>query len=168
MLADFIESFGDDAPPFVSANLDLSGEPRLAALASSGDIVSSTVLSDRGERIGIVGATTPLLPAISSPRNVRVLADVAGIVQRQVDALTRRSVNKIILVSHLQSVEEDRALVPRCATSTSRSPAVATSCSPTTVDLLVPGDVRTTDPTTGQPFRTRSRPPTAPVPPCRS
>ena len=152
VLADFIESFGDDAPPFVSANLDLSGEPRLAALARSGDIVSSTVLSDRGERIGIVGATTPLLPAISSPRNVRVLADVAGIVQRQVDALTRRSVNKIILVSHLQSVEEDRALVPQLRNVDVAIAGGGHELLANDGDLLVPGDVRTTDPTTGQPY----------------
>jgi 5'-nucleotidase/UDP-sugar diphosphatase len=44
------------------------------------------VVKERGENIGIVGATTPLLPAISSPRNVRVLPEVAQIVQEEIDA----------------------------------------------------------------------------------
>src|SRR5690606_6432936 len=104
--------FGRKAPPFVSANLDFTGEPRLQALVDDGSIVASTVVRERGEKIGIVGATTPLLPAISSPRNVQVLANVAEIVQAEVDKLTARGVDKIIFISHLQGLGEDRELLP--------------------------------------------------------
>jgi len=106
VFADFIESFGDP-PPFISANLDVSAEPRLAALADKGIIVGATVVRERGEKIGIVGATTPALRSISSPRDVVVDPDVADAIQAQVDALTAQGIDKIIVSSHLQSVEED-------------------------------------------------------------
>jgi 5'-nucleotidase len=152
VLADFIEGFGGDVPPFVSANLDVSDEPRLAALADDGTIVASTVVRERGERIGIVGATTPLLPAISSPRNVKVLDDVAGIVQAQVDSLTAAGVDKIVLISHLQNVAEDRNLVPMLEGVDVAIAGGGDELLANEGDLLVPGDARAVDPTTGQPF----------------
>ncbi|HEX6577552.1 MAG TPA: bifunctional UDP-sugar hydrolase/5'-nucleotidase [Jiangellaceae bacterium] len=152
VLADFIEGFGRDRPPFVSANLDVSDEPRLAALAADGTIVASTIVRERGERIGVVGATTPLLPAISSPRNVKVLDDVAGLVQEQVDRLSGRGVDKIILISHLQNVNEDRALVPMLSGVDVAIAGGGDELLANEGDLLVPGDVRAVDPATGQPF----------------
>jgi 5'-nucleotidase len=152
VLADFIESFGRDVPPFVSANLDVSDEPRLAALAADGTIVASTIVRERGERIGVVGATTPLLPAISSPRNVKVLDDVVGLVQEQVDSLTGQGVDKVILISHLQNVNEDRALVPMLSDVDVAIAGGGDELLANEGDLLVPGDVRAIDPATGQPF----------------
>jgi 2',3'-cyclic-nucleotide 2'-phosphodiesterase (5'-nucleotidase family) len=153
VLADFVEGFGEDVPPFVSANLDLSGEPRLAALAADGTIVGSTVVRERGERIGVVGATTPLLPAISSPRNVKVLDDVAGIVQDEVDALAAGGVNKIILISHLQNIAEDRALVPMLTGVDVAIAGGGDELLANPDDPLVPGDSVSVDPATGQPLR---------------
>lgn len=98
---------------FLSANLDVSGEPALRKLERRKRIARSTVVVECSRRIGIVGATTPLLPAISSPRNVRVDADLVGAVQDEVDRLRRRGVDIIVLTSHLQSVGEDLALVPQ-------------------------------------------------------
>ena len=152
MLADFIESFGRDTPPFVSANLDVSDEPRLAELADDGTIVASTIVREGGEWIGVVGATTPLLPAISSPRNVKVLDDVAGLVQDQVDELTGLGVTRIILISHLQNVNEDRALVPMLSGVDVAIAGGGDELLANEDDLLVPGDARAVDPTTGQPF----------------
>lgn len=153
VLADFIEGFGWKAPPFVSANLDFSGEPSLQALVDKGTIVASTTVRERGERIGIVGATTPALPSISSPRNVKVLEDVAGLVQGQVDALTRRGVNKIILISHLQGLGEDSQLIPMLrgvdvAIAGGGDELLAAGGTP-----LVPGDEISLDPETGEPLR---------------
>jgi len=112
VLADFIGGFVSDVP-FLSANMDVSGEPGLAALANAGRIAASTVVEVRGERIGIIGATTPALPFISSPRNVVVDADVVGAIQAEVDQLEAFGVNKIILISHLQSITEDLDLIPQ-------------------------------------------------------
>jgi len=132
VLADFIEGIGGTLP-FVSANLDFTGEPRLQALVDQGTIVKSLVIEEpsqsrvvgratwagilftlfveeENQQIGIVGATTPRLPFISSPRDVQVDPDVAGAIQAEIDALQARGVNKIILISHLQDINEDLAL----------------------------------------------------------
>lgn len=96
--------------PFVSANLDFTRQARLQTLAESGRIVPSIVLDVGGEKIGVIGATTPRLSHISRPSNVAVRADLGAIVQGQIDRLRKSGVNKIVLISHLQSIEEDRAL----------------------------------------------------------
>jgi 2',3'-cyclic-nucleotide 2'-phosphodiesterase (5'-nucleotidase family) len=111
VLADYIR--GVRRVPFLSANLDVSPEPRLAALERRGRIAPSTVVGHGAGRVGIIGATTPLLRAISSPRDVVVDPEVAAAIQGQVDRLEGRGVDKIVLISHLQSLQEDLALVPQ-------------------------------------------------------
>lgn len=97
--------------PFVSANLDYSGEPTLADLAGK-RLVKSRLLSVSRRLVGIVGLTTTQLPTISSPGGVRVLTDLAAIAQAEIDALTQRGARIIILQSHLQGLESEIALVP--------------------------------------------------------
>ncbi len=63
--ARFVETV-DRRTPFVSANLDFSASPSLAGHVGR-SLVSSTVVRERGEKIGVVGLTTPSLPTISSP-----------------------------------------------------------------------------------------------------
>ncbi|MPZ74699.1 MAG: bifunctional metallophosphatase/5'-nucleotidase, partial [Nitriliruptorales bacterium] len=111
VLADFIAGFSPDVP-FISANLDVSANDALAKLATMGQLTGSTVVSQRGRRIGIVGATTPRLPDISSPGDVVVNA-VLPAVQAEVDRLTAQGVSIIILSSHLQDIDEELALVPQ-------------------------------------------------------
>jgi len=107
--ARFIKGF-DPAIPFLSANLDFSAEPELQALVDEGLIAPSTVIVTGGERVGVIGAVTPMLPNISSPRNV-VVSPVLPAVRAEVAALAADGVDKIILVSHLQDVEEEKELV---------------------------------------------------------
>jgi 5'-nucleotidase len=109
VLADFITSFEGDTP-FLSANLDFSNEAVLQALVTSGALSGSTTVEQDGERYGIVGATTPNLTFISSPRDVIVEQAVAPAVQAEIDALLASGVDKIIVVSHLQGVQEDSTL----------------------------------------------------------
>ncbi len=115
ILANFIEGFRDTPPvvaaPFLSANLDFAAEPALAPLAAAGRIAASTVVTVEGRAIGIIGATTPQLPFISSPGGVTVDADVAARVQAQVDLLQSQGVGIIVVISHLQSVGDDLVLV---------------------------------------------------------
>ena len=108
VLADFIGGV-DAEVPFLSANLDLSGEPRLQALADAGRIAGSVVLERAGQQIAVIGATTEDLPFISSPRDVTV-GDVAAAVKAEIAGLPE-GVDKVILISHLQSVNEDVALL---------------------------------------------------------
>ena len=107
--ARFITGF-TPAVPFLSANLDFSGEPSLQALVDSGLVAGSTIIETGGERIGVIGAVTPMLPNISSPRNV-VVSDVLTAVSGEAESLGAQGVNKIILVSHLQDVEQEIELV---------------------------------------------------------
>jgi 2',3'-cyclic-nucleotide 2'-phosphodiesterase (5'-nucleotidase family) len=112
VLADFIIGYQVTRPPYLSANLDFSQEPRLQELVDQGRIAKSVVVKERGEQFGIIGAVTPVLPFISSPRNVAVMTDVAAAVQAEVDRLEAMGINKIILISHLQSIAEDLDLAP--------------------------------------------------------
>ena len=107
--ARFVTGF-DPPIPFLSANLDFSGEPELQALVDDGLIAGSTVTVAGGQKIGIIGAVTPMLPNISSPRNVVVSAVLPAVLE-EVKELEGLGYNKIILVSHLQAVEEEIELV---------------------------------------------------------
>ena len=140
VLANFIKSV-DGAFPFVTANLDFSGEPVLQELVNDGDIVKSYVLREKGERIGIVGATTPLLPAISSPRNVTADPDYVGAIQAEVDMLTASGVEIIILISHLQNINEDLAMAPMLSGVDVMIAGGGDELLSNPGDLLVPGDV---------------------------
>jgi 5'-nucleotidase len=141
VLADFIESFQPGRTErFLSANLDVSGEPRLASLAADNRIKRSRFVERGGQEIGIVGATTPQLPFISSPRNV-VANDVAPAVQREVNRLTARGVEIIVLISHLQSVTEDLALIPLLRNVDITVAGGGDELLANDDDLLIPGDV---------------------------
>lgn len=111
VLADFISGVSDETG-FLSANLDFSREPRLQALVERGRIAKSVVIRKGDSQIGIVGATTEELASISSPRDT-VIKAVAPAVQAEVDALKARGVEIVVLISHLQGVKEDLALLPR-------------------------------------------------------
>jgi len=111
VLADFIGAY-TTPPTYVSANLDFSGEANLQALVDAGTIAPSTMVTVGGHEIGIVGATTPLLSYISSPRDVVVDPDVAGAIQDQVDTLRAGGAEIVIAISHLQDINEDLALAP--------------------------------------------------------
>ncbi|WP_414527014.1 5'-nucleotidase C-terminal domain-containing protein [Nodularia chucula] len=71
--------------------------------------------------IGIVGATTPLLPVISSPGRLGISPEnsvdyetLAAIIQSQVEILTAQGINKIVLLTHLQQLDIDvDQLAPR-------------------------------------------------------
>jgi len=110
VLEKFIRGIDETQPPFLSANLDFSQEPGLQELKDQGRIAKSTIIHFGNEKVGIVGATTPDLPFISSPRKVKVDADVAGAIQNEVDKMEKQGINKIILISHLQSINEDLEL----------------------------------------------------------
>ncbi len=118
--------------PFISANLDFSGDADLkntfidttatagteAADTLKGKIVPSAVIEENGEMIGLVGATTQILEAISSPSGTEVKGFVEGTekddmvllaaqLQPVIDDLRAQGVNKIILMSHLQVIDNE-------------------------------------------------------------
>jgi 5'-nucleotidase / UDP-sugar diphosphatase len=113
----FVESIGPSypntatGPKYLAANLNFAGEPSLAPLAVSGKLAKSTTKVIDGQTVGIVAAVTSLLPSISSPGGV-VVNPVLSAVQSEVDALTLGGVKHIVLLSHLQNIEEEIALIP--------------------------------------------------------
>lgn len=110
VLARFISGYSHTQPPYLSANLDFGDEPHLQDLFDAGRIAGSAVVTVNGEHIGIVGATTPDLVFISSPRNVEVNDRVREAIQAEVTGLQVRGVHIIILISHLQSIQNDLEL----------------------------------------------------------
>lgn len=113
VLARFIRSFATSKAPFLSANLSFASEPALKALADSGRIRSHIVLDRGGEKVGIVGATTPTITTISSPRRTTIDTNVVAAIQSRVDSLVAAGVNKIVVVSHLQAVSNDTLMAKK-------------------------------------------------------
>jgi 2',3'-cyclic-nucleotide 2'-phosphodiesterase / 3'-nucleotidase / 5'-nucleotidase len=132
--------------PYLSTNLNF--QPEIAAgnlsnsdLASNqttaeastikNKIAKSTVITLPGndgvlgtaddQKIGIVGATTPILPSISNsgsiivtPSNPTDFVALAAEIQSTVDVLTGQGINKVILLSHMQQLNIERdELAPR-------------------------------------------------------
>ncbi|MFZ1027777.1 MAG: choice-of-anchor I family protein [Limnoraphis robusta] len=111
--------------PYLSTNLDFTGEANLAELVvdsaaapQPNTIAKSVVIEVNGESIGVVGATTPLLPTITTvggitviPPNANDIAALAAEIQPSVDELVNQGIDKIILLAHMQqiSVEEELA-----------------------------------------------------------
>jgi 2',3'-cyclic-nucleotide 2'-phosphodiesterase (5'-nucleotidase family) len=110
--------------PYLSSNLDFSANSDLRAqVVSPGTVIdannpgngmynkisASVVFDVTGQKIGVVGATTPQLPRISSPGSVvSSPADpvdydgLAAIIQAHVDQLRNTGIDKIILMAHMQ------------------------------------------------------------------
>ncbi len=80
----------------VSANVDASREPRLKGLFAPYAIVSVG-----GERVGVIGLTTPDTKEIANPGPTVDFLDPYESAQKAVYELLRRGVNKILLLSHL-------------------------------------------------------------------
>lgn len=121
--------------PYLSSNLDFSTDANLAdlvvdpAAAPQGNsITSSTVIDVNGEKVGVVGATTPTLDIISSPGDVGVLPEdfdgvpsdaqldvLAEIIQGSVNELLAANpdVNKVVLLAHMQQLAIEEALATR-------------------------------------------------------
>ncbi|MCA6116505.1 choice-of-anchor I family protein [Bradyrhizobium sp. WSM 1738] len=122
---------------YLAANLNFAGEPDLApnaqttplteatfGVGASGGrrIAPSTILEENGEKIGVVGVTTPVFEDITTPGGVRIIgprtletdADfiaLAAVIQPAIDAVIAQGVNKVIIVSQLQELENEQKLI---------------------------------------------------------
>jgi len=82
--------------PVISANIEASGQPELQAA-----IKPYTVLTVKGQKIGIIGLTTTLTPLLDpSGPGVKFL-NPAEAAKQAADELSQAGVDKIILLSHL-------------------------------------------------------------------
>lgn len=111
--------------PYLSANMvfadDVSTAPLVttdgqAASDMSNSLASYAVIEVNGEKIGIVGATTPTNEVITSTGDITVLpesdatSELAVLIQEKVDALTASGINKIILLAHMQTIAIEKQL----------------------------------------------------------
>ena len=100
---------------FLSSNLDFSNHQPMYDLFSNYRIVKSTLtdvsVGNSRIKVGLVGATTKNLNFISSPSPVRVLSNIAGIVQDEVISLKSNGAEIVLIVSHLQGVSEELSLI---------------------------------------------------------
>lgn len=112
---------------YLSVNLDFSVTPEFANLQAQGKIAASKVLTTAGgKKVGVIGVTTPLLPAISSPpagimknwsasqSDLQNLQAVLPLVQAEINDLrNNQGVTAIVVMSHLQnSQNEINVMVP--------------------------------------------------------
>lgn len=130
--------------PLITDNLDFSADSALRGLADAslggtatnafagketsdinGKIAPYAVVTEGGEKIGVVGLTTFDLLIKSSPNGTvpesgmppatteeGKLAEAAGYVQAAVDALEAAGVNKIVMVDQLDTIERNKLLAP--------------------------------------------------------
>lgn len=113
--------------PFLSANLDFSLDSNLADLVVDtgqeartipNSVTKSVVITTpSGEKIGVVGITTPRLRSLSKSGAVGIVPEdpddvmaLAAIVQESVDGLTATGVNKVIVAAHLQQIHIDELI----------------------------------------------------------
>jgi 5'-nucleotidase len=139
ILADFIAGSVRPGTLFLSANLDFSGEPRLQDLVDRGRIGASRIVQKGSYEIGIIGAITPTLDVISSPRNVTA-SDVLLAVQAEIDRLESYGVNKIILISHMEDIAGDLALANQLRGVDVMIAGGSDELLANPGDLLIPGD----------------------------
>jgi 2',3'-cyclic-nucleotide 2'-phosphodiesterase (5'-nucleotidase family) len=117
--------------PYLSCNMDFSKETAFFGSNTNveigndcekienlaGKISKSAVIEIGGEKIGIVGASSPEFPNITSTGDIEVLPsnnydikELAQIIQACVDDLSKMQINKIILLSHMQQISIEKQL----------------------------------------------------------
>jgi 5'-nucleotidase / UDP-sugar diphosphatase len=131
---------GTNNTTFISANLSFVNEPGLQAQVTANKLAKSKVVTVQGRQIGIVGAVTEQLPAISSPRNT-IISPVLAAVQSEINLLTAQGVKIIILSTHLQGLSSEVALLSQLTGVDAVIAGGGSECLANPGDLLVPGDV---------------------------
>ncbi|MDZ4842822.1 MAG: ExeM/NucH family extracellular endonuclease [Hyphomicrobium aestuarii] len=132
----FSDVINDTAFPYLSSNLDFSGDSAISgryqetvgvggleeASTLARKIVPSAVVTKGGEQIGLVGATTQIVETISSTGNVEVegfagdgsetndMVLLAAQLQPVIDELIAQGVDKIVVMAHLQQIQFEQQL----------------------------------------------------------
>ncbi|MEM1340535.1 MAG: bifunctional metallophosphatase/5'-nucleotidase [Bacteroidota bacterium] len=108
--------------PFLSINIDFSGDQNFtigkdgnAANTMGTEVAGYATTLVNGERIGLIGASTPTLPGISSTGNLVVHGEggnaaLAATIQPAIDALQATGINKIVLLAHMQQIAVEKEL----------------------------------------------------------
>lgn len=87
--------------PWLSANIDFTGEPTIAAR-----VAPYLIKEIQGERVAMIGLTTETTPQITPHVGKAVFRDPVESTRLQVAALTAMGINKIIVLSHLGYLQD--------------------------------------------------------------
>ncbi|MEM1022195.1 MAG: 5'-nucleotidase C-terminal domain-containing protein [Myxococcota bacterium] len=109
--------------PYLAANIDFNGEDDLTVSrealnyrSQERSVAASTTVRVGAEIVGIVGASTPELPSITTAGNLEVagsttnISELAAAIQPTIGFLSGVGVDKIVLLSHLQQINLEKAL----------------------------------------------------------
>jgi 5'-nucleotidase len=109
---------------YLSSNLNFNATADFQSLSAVGAVAPYKLVNTTGgHKVALVGATTPLLPTISSPGAVNLLGYTAGasdqqnllsmatVVQGQVDAARAAGATTVVLMSHLQNWNNEKNIV---------------------------------------------------------
>lgn len=111
--------------PYLSSNMVFADDANTADLVTADGqaaedvpnrLTSSVIIQVDGERIGIVGATTPTNEEITSTGDITVLpandstTELAALIQEKVDDLTASGINKVIVLAHMQTITVEQQL----------------------------------------------------------
>jgi 2',3'-cyclic-nucleotide 2'-phosphodiesterase (5'-nucleotidase family) len=133
--ADMIRSSGAWAGarfPYLAYNVDFAADSDVASLRlanggkaseQSGKLTGWTVVDVGGQKIGVIGASSPVFANITSPGKLQFMpalirseVDVAGlasVIQKGVDEMTAAGINKVVLLSHMQTLAIEKTLAQR-------------------------------------------------------
>jgi len=141
---------------YLSSNLNFNATPDFQSLTAAGTVAPYKMVTTLGgHKVALVGATTPLLPTISSPGAVNLLGYTAGatdtqnllsmatVVQGQVDAARAAGAGTVVLMSHLQNWNNERnTVIPALRGVDVVLSGGGHELMADTDDLLLPGDSR--------------------------
>ena len=112
--------------PYLSSNLGFADDENLQPLVVAdgqdagligGSLARSATITVGGERIGIVGATTPYLRRLTNLGGIAVAPEEAGDfgalaaeIQTAIDGLLSQGIDKVIMLSHMQEIEIEMEL----------------------------------------------------------
>ena len=110
--------------PYLAANIDFSGDEDFAARIGidgddarrmAGQVAASAIVRVGNELVGLVGASTPELPNITSIGDLTVsgstvISELAAVIQPAIDGLTATGIDKVIVLAHMQQISIERGL----------------------------------------------------------
>ena len=111
--------------PYLSSNMIFADDENTASLVADdgqaasdipNSLAATTIIEVDGEKIGIVGASTPTNEVITSTGDITVLpesdstTELAAIIQEKVDELIATGINKVILLAHMQTISIEKEL----------------------------------------------------------
>jgi 2',3'-cyclic-nucleotide 2'-phosphodiesterase (5'-nucleotidase family) len=118
--------------PYLAYNVDFAADSEVASLKlanggkaaeQSGKLTGWTVVDVGGQKIGVIGASSPVFANITSPGKLQFMpvltasdVDVAGlasVIQKGVDEMTAAGINKVVLLAHMQTLAIEKALAQR-------------------------------------------------------